>query len=74
LRNTEQINELISAAIPDRTKYLKLYEKVEENMIHGTCVKQNINSLCMSNENYCTKNFLRKFFDEITFNNDGYPS
>uniref|UniRef100_A0A1U7XF28 Uncharacterized protein LOC104236095 n=1 Tax=Nicotiana sylvestris TaxID=4096 RepID=A0A1U7XF28_NICSY len=68
----DQIDQIITAEIPDKNIDPALFEIVTKNMIHGPCGAFNTNSPCMS-DGKCTKRYPRSLvFDTIT-GNDGYP-
>lgn len=74
VKNIDNIDELISAEIPDEFVNPKLYDMVKRHMIHGPCGAQNLNAGCMSDKKECTKNFPKSFRDDTEYNNDnGYP-
>ena len=74
LDNPEKVDEIISAEIPNKDKYPKLYNLVKQFMIHGPCGSQNLNSPCMDkNTNICTKNFPKPYNANTTFKSNGYP-
>lgn len=68
----DQIDDIISAEIPDPEVDPELYEVVKTNMIHGPCGQHNPTSVCMS-DNKCTKRYPRAFISETQTGNDGYP-
>ncbi|XP_041448583.1 uncharacterized protein LOC111068967 isoform X2 [Drosophila obscura] len=55
-----QIDDVISAEIPDPTVDPELFEVITKNMIHGLCGALNLNSPCMVEEK-CSKRFPKKF-------------
>ncbi|GFU94212.1 ATP-dependent DNA helicase [Trichonephila clavipes] len=72
----DQIDQIISAEIPDKHIDPNLFDVVTKNMIHVPCGAFNNNSPCMS-DGKCTKLYPRKLCvcvvsDTIT-GNDGYP-
>ena len=71
--NSNQIDAIISAELPDKRTDPVLFEIVKSNMVHGPCGVINENSPCMVNGE-CTKNYSRKFLLETQFCEDGYPS
>lgn len=68
----EEIDQVISAEIPDRDIDPELFEIVTTNMVHGPCGSINMNSPCMDNGK-CTKRFPREFLTETITGIDGYP-
>jgi hypothetical protein len=75
IRDTNQIDNIVSAEIPDKNKNPKLYELVKQHMIHGPCGEQNKNSPCMNEDgSRCTKNFPKNFAEVTEISNSGYPT
>lgn len=70
--NSDDIDRVISAEIPDRNEEPRLYEMVKETMIHGPCGVVNKESPCMQ-DGHCTKFFPRKIVDKTTVDSKGYP-
>ncbi|CAH0555040.1 unnamed protein product [Brassicogethes aeneus] len=68
----DQIDQVISAEIPDVNTDPDLFQIVTKNMIHGPCGLLNYNSPCMS-EGKCTKRYPRDLLTETITGNDGYP-
>jgi hypothetical protein len=54
LESEESINSVISAELPDQSKFPKLYSAVCKFMIHGPCRIPGIYSPCVKN-NQCSK-------------------
>lgn len=71
---SSQVDQFITAEIPDESINPRLYNIVKQFLIHGPCGKNNINSPCMNKSTMkCTKNF-RKLFNEVTdYETTGYP-
>ncbi|XP_073821564.1 uncharacterized protein [Musca autumnalis] len=67
-----EIDDVISAEIPDESEDPDLHEVVTKNMIHGPCGSLNINSPCMV-DGKCSKRFPRPLVAETITGNDGYP-
>ncbi|XP_028786467.1 uncharacterized protein LOC114742362 [Neltuma alba] len=67
------MDNIISAAIPDRHSSPKLYELVKRYMVHGPCGRMNPKSPCMK-DNKCRKYFSKKFVNETIIDEDGYPT
>ncbi|GFT79695.1 putative DNA helicase [Trichonephila clavipes] len=68
----DQIDQIISAEIPDKHIDPNLFDVVTKNMIHGPCGAFNNNSSCMS-DGKCTKRYPRKLVSDTITGNDGYP-
>ncbi|GFT13183.1 putative DNA helicase [Trichonephila clavipes] len=67
----DQIDQIISAEIPDKHIDPNLFDVVTKNMIHGPCGAFNNNSPCMS-DGKCTKRYPRKLVSDTITGNDGY--
>ena len=72
LRNSDDIDTIISAEIPDPERDPVLLEVVKTTMIHGPCGVLNPHSVCMDN-GVCTKNFPKDFANITSFEVNGYP-
>ncbi|GFV10870.1 helitron_like_N domain-containing protein [Trichonephila clavipes] len=68
----DQIDQIISAEIPDKHIDPNLFDVVTKNMIYGPCGAFNNNSPCMS-DGKCTKRYPRKLVSDTITGNDGYP-
>jgi len=65
---------IISAEIPDRTRYPLAYDTVVKNMIHGPCGLLNTNAVCMDAELGCSKQYPKDFIEDTSINErGGYP-
>ncbi|XP_040197569.1 uncharacterized protein LOC120930449 [Rana temporaria] len=67
-----QIDEVISAELPDPREDPNLYTVVTKNMIHGPCGNINPNSPCMK-DGKCSKRYSRELIKETQTGDDGYP-
>ncbi|XP_072064478.1 uncharacterized protein [Arachis hypogaea] len=67
-----QVDEIISAKIPDKENDPVDYSVVDRFMVHGPCGILNHNSPCMINGK-CSKQYPKKFHDSTSFDNDGFP-
>ena len=72
LRDNNDIDNIISAEIPDEAEDPHLYQIVKSCMMHGPCGIHNPNSACM-NDGVCSKNFPKEFNDETILSVNGYP-
>ncbi|GFT70108.1 helitron_like_N domain-containing protein [Trichonephila clavipes] len=68
----DQIDQIISAEIPDKHIDPNLFDVVTKDMIHGPCGAFNNNSPCMS-DGKCTKRYPKKLVSDTITGNDGYP-
>ena len=69
---SNQIDQVISAELPDPVVDKALFDIVTNNLIHGPCGHLKPNSPCMV-DNKCSKNFPKHFLHETQADNDGYP-
>lgn len=67
-----QIDDIISAEIPDPEVDKDLYDTIVRNMVHGPCGTRNSASPCMK-EGKCTKKFPKQLLKETVHNDNGYP-
>lgn len=68
----EQIDQIISAEIPNPIEDPLLFDIVRKNMIHGPCGRWNPNSPCMKDKN-CSKRYPRELIQDTQTGIDGYP-
>lgn len=68
----EEIDQIISAEVPDPDADEELYAIVTAHMIHGPCGVNNPNSPCMDNGK-CTKRFPKAHQPDTITGIDGYP-
>ncbi|XP_076038168.1 uncharacterized protein LOC143023519 [Oratosquilla oratoria] len=66
------IDNYISAEIPDPNTSPKLYKIVTTNMIHNPCVGYDESSPCII-KNKCSKNFPKPYRKDTFVCNNGYP-
>ena len=62
--NTELIDSVVTAKIPDENLYPEFYKFAKQHMIHSLCGYQNLNSLCMNEDKnyiFITKNCRQSF-------------
>ena len=72
-RNARDIDELISAEIPDPAEDPELYDLVRRHMMHGPCGADDPNCPCMNKEGKCSKSFPKPYSDETIWTEDGFP-
>ena len=69
---SNEIDDVISAEIPDKNVDKGLHDIIVKNMIHGPCSALNENSPCMA-KGRCTKQYPRLLVSNTITGNDGYP-
>ncbi|GJU29198.1 DNA helicase [Tanacetum coccineum] len=71
IQSATQIDEYISAEIPDPTEDPTGYKVVTELMMHGPCGSANLGVACMQN-GPCNKNFPKKFNQNTFIDTNGH--
>ncbi|XP_015949952.1 uncharacterized protein LOC107474829 [Arachis duranensis] len=72
LQSVEIVDEFICAELPNPQKFPSLYNVVTKYMIHGPCGRLRPSSPCMK-DGKCSKFYPKRFVDQISFDEDGYP-
>ena len=72
IKTADDVDNIISAALPNRYIQPELYNVILTHNVHGPCGRLNPNSICMV-EGYCSKNFPKVFCSETDVSIDGYP-
>ncbi|PIC42015.1 hypothetical protein B9Z55_009226 [Caenorhabditis nigoni] len=70
-RTASDVDKVISAEIPDKTKNPRLHELVTSLMMHRPCGADNPSSPCMVKD-VCSKKFPKSFREETSTDNDGF--
>jgi hypothetical protein len=70
--NPDDINQIISAEIPNPQTQKELYNLVTKHMMHGPCGVPGINSPCIKNDR-CSKFFPKKWKEETIVDSEGFP-
>ncbi|KAL4606240.1 hypothetical protein ACB092_09G087600 [Castanea dentata] len=65
------IDNIITAEIPDQHEDPIAFEDVKQFMMHWPCGYANPRSPCMVNDK-CTKHFPKKFYEETTIDEEGF--
>ena len=68
----DQIDNIISAELPDPQQDCCLLKVIVKNMIHGPCGSLSPGAPCMK-DGKCTKKYPRNFLDQTQTGEDGYP-
>lgn len=68
----DQIDQIISAEIPDPENDPELFEMVKANMVHGPCGADKPTAVCMV-DGKCSKRYPRPFIAETQSGLDSYP-
>ncbi|CAN6821228.1 unnamed protein product [Brassica oleracea] len=69
--SAEEVDEIISAELPDKEEDPEAYNLVIKHMIHGPCGVINRKSPCMENS-VCTKKYHRPYNDYTSIDKSGY--
>ncbi|XP_048591443.1 uncharacterized protein LOC125576114 [Brassica napus] len=69
--SAEEVDEIISAELPNKEEDPVAYDLVTKHMIHGPCGLFNPKSPCMEN-NVCTKKYPRPNNDNTSIDKSGY--
>ncbi|CAN6825137.1 unnamed protein product [Brassica oleracea] len=69
--SSEEVDEIISAELPNKKEDPEAYNLVTKHMIHGPCGVINPKSPCMEN-NVCTKKYPRPYNDSTLIDKSGY--
>lgn len=67
------VDNVISAELPNKEEDPELYELVCDFMLHGPCGTDNPKSPCMDSNKKCTKMFPKEFRDHTSVDDNGYP-
>ncbi|GJX94365.1 DNA helicase [Tanacetum coccineum] len=71
LKDATQIDEYISAEIPDPVQDPRGYKLVTELMMHGPCGSANLDASCMQN-GPCNKHFPKQYNEQTYFDSNGH--
>ncbi|CAF1106012.1 unnamed protein product [Rotaria sordida] len=72
IKTSDDVDNIISAELPNRHEQPELYNVILTHNIHGPCGRLNPNSICMI-DGSCSKNFPKAFCSETDVSTDGYP-
>ncbi|GJS10486.1 hypothetical protein Tco_0367282 [Tanacetum coccineum] len=71
IQDAEEIDQYISAELPDPILDPDGHKVISEMMVHGPCGLVNANTQCMK-EGRCSKKFLKKYNNNTFFDKAGY--
>ena len=72
IRNPKDVDDIVSAQIPDPAVHPLLYETVTKHMVHGPCGPGKPSAVCMV-DGVCSKHYPRDFQPDTIFGDSGYP-
>ncbi|XP_071718552.1 ATP-dependent DNA helicase RRM3-like [Rutidosis leptorrhynchoides] len=72
-KTLEDIDDLISAEIPNEEHDPEGSKAITEFMLHGPCGRKHKDSPCMI-DNQCSKHFPKPYYAETTIDEDGYAN
>jgi hypothetical protein len=72
IRNPKDVDDIVSAQIPDPVAHPLLYESVTKHMYHGPCGPGHESAVCMVDK-ACSKKYPKQFGPETLFGHSGYP-
>jgi len=70
--NPKDVDDIVSAQIPDPVAHPLLYETVTKHMVHGPCGPGHESAPCMVDK-VCSKHYPKQFEPETLFGHSGYP-
>lgn len=73
IRDASAIDKYVSATLPDKVKYPRLRDLVEQHMMHGPCGKLDPTCGCMV-DGKCRFNYPKQFNEETSFGVDSYAN
>ncbi|GKE31150.1 DNA helicase [Tanacetum coccineum] len=71
IKSAEDVDQYISAELPDPRIDPNVYNIVSETMMHGPCRAANMKASCMKGDK-CGKRFPKKFNSKTFFNDNGH--
>ncbi|GJT19598.1 DNA helicase [Tanacetum coccineum] len=66
------VDQYISAELPDPSTNADGYVVISKLMIHGPCGFANTNSACMKDGSTCNRNFPKAYYDKTYIDKDGF--
>ena len=72
IHNANDVDDIVSAQIPDPELHPLLYQTVTNCMLHGPCGEHNRGAPCMV-DGSCGKHFPKPFSEATVYGENGYP-
>jgi hypothetical protein len=72
IHDANQVDNIVSAQLPDRNENPLLYETVTTCMLHGPCGAEKPNAPCMV-DGRCSKHYPKEFNEHTIYGDNGYP-
>ncbi|XP_027065887.1 uncharacterized protein [Coffea arabica] len=69
----DEYDKIVSAEIPDKTKYPHLYRMVKKHMMHGPCGVLNPSNVCMTKHGCCKNSYPKEYSEHTIQTLDSYP-
>ena len=70
--DANQVDNIVSAQLPDPIEDPLLYETVTTCMLHGPCGDEKPNAPCMV-DGKCSKHYPKDFIEHTVYGENGYP-
>ena len=72
IHDANQVDNIVSAQLPDRNQDPLLYQTITTCMLHGPCGADKPNAPCMV-DGRCSKNYPKQFNEHTIYGQNGYP-
>ena len=77
MQTPQDIDQIVSAELPDQSLDPSVYITVLSYMIHGPCKEEHLKAPCMRKQfgtkAKCSKSYPKSFQNSTVFGDDGYP-
>ncbi|SAM09761.1 hypothetical protein [Absidia glauca] len=70
---SSQYDNFVCAELPDINAHPALHHTVTRSMIHGPCDSRCLKEHPITKRMICSKHYPKRFIEETTLNDDGYP-
>ena len=72
IHDADQVDNIVSAQLPDQNQDPLLYETITNCMLHGPCGADKPNAPCMV-DGRCSKHYPKAFNEHTIYGENGYP-